>query len=270
MNMFGNNRNELPYEYTSQFQPHFPLTIPESTAAAFPSPPPPLDIPTGYHHDPVAALRSELGYASSCCSSYGGSPTSYGGGGAYSPTSYGGGGAYSPTATIIQRSISSHSLHKNPEIYNNSPMHSSLSPRYFEPETATSVRKAMSTGDLQVVNLAQQHNQRSSISSAATESSIIESMNRANPYSPEEKRERIERYRSKRNLRNFNKKIKYECRKTLADSRPRIRGRFARNDEIEKNIPQGQWDQTGIEEYDDEDDDNWIHFLDAFSANLMP
>lgn len=25
---------------------------------------------------------------------------------------------------------------------------------------------------------------------------------------------------------------KYACRKTLADSRPRIRGRFARNDEI--------------------------------------
>lgn len=25
---------------------------------------------------------------------------------------------------------------------------------------------------------------------------------------------------------------KYACRKTLADSRPRIRGRFARNDEV--------------------------------------
>lgn len=65
---------------------------------------------------------------------------------------------------------------------------------------------------------------------------------------------------------------KYECRKTLADSRPRIRGRFARNDEIEK-MPQGQWDHAaGVEEDDDQedDDDNWIHFLDAFSANLMP
>ncbi|KAL8516158.1 hypothetical protein ACS0TY_014720 [Phlomoides rotata] len=38
--------------------------------------------------------------------------------------------------------------------------------------------------------------------------SIIESMNRATPYSPDEKKERIERYRSKRNLRNFTKKIK--------------------------------------------------------------
>ncbi|KAL5679168.1 hypothetical protein ACJX0J_005553, partial [Zea mays] len=50
--------------------------------------------------------------------------------------------------------------------------------------------------------------------------------------SPEEKKEKIHRYRKKRNERNFNKKIKYACRKTLADSRPRVRGRFAKNDEL--------------------------------------
>ncbi|KAH7667733.1 CCT domain-containing protein [Dioscorea alata] len=52
-------------------------------------------------------------------------------------------------------------------------------------------------------------------------------------YSAEERKERIERYRSKRNQRNFQKKITYACRKTLADSRPRVRGRFARNGETE-------------------------------------
>ncbi|GMJ15041.1 hypothetical protein HRI_005173300 [Hibiscus trionum] len=50
-------------------------------------------------------------------------------------------------------------------------------------------------------------------------------------YSQEERRERISKYRAKRNRRNFNKTIKYACRKTLADSRSRIRGRFARSDE---------------------------------------
>ncbi|XP_031505427.1 uncharacterized protein LOC116267700 [Nymphaea colorata] len=55
-------------------------------------------------------------------------------------------------------------------------------------------------------------------------------------YSPEEKKERIERYLKKKNLRNFNKTIKYACRKTLADSRQRIRGRFARNDELQDSI----------------------------------
>lgn len=60
----------------------------------------------------------------------------------------------------------------------------------------------------------------------------------------------------------------YECRKTLADSRPRIRGRFARNDETEKTT-QSHYDHAGIEE-DEEDDDNWINIINAFSANLMP
>ena len=84
-------------------------------------------------------------------------------------------------------------------------------------------------------------------------------------YSAEERKEKISKYRAKRNHRNFTKTIKvttlvlhflnserffitlflvvtfffgmettkkYACRKTLADSRPRIRGRFARNDEV--------------------------------------
>jgi len=54
----------------------------------------------------------------------------------------------------------------------------------------------------------------------------------------EERRARILRYRQKRHERNFRKRIKYNCRKTLADSRPRIRGRFARNDEIQEMLKQ--------------------------------
>lgn len=245
--MFGHNRAELPNDYySSEFHSQFPL--PETAAAAAQTfPPPPLFIPP-LEHDCLSALRSEVGYTSSGGSSYGGSPTSF--------------AAYSPP-TMIQRSISSHSLHKNFEPYS-SAIGSSSPPTYHDSES--SVRKVLSTGDLQGSNSAQQ-SQRSS-SPLVNENSIIESMNRANPYSPEEKKERIERYRSKRNLRNFNKKIKYECRKTLADSRPRIRGRFARNDEMEK-APQTQWENAAADQ-DDEDDENWITFLDAFSANLIP
>ncbi|CAA0834871.1 CCT motif family protein [Striga hermonthica] len=50
--------------------------------------------------------------------------------------------------------------------------------------------------------------------------------------SVEERKRKIHRYLKKRNERNFSKKIKYACRKTLADSRPRVRGRFAKNDEL--------------------------------------
>ncbi|KAL8205661.1 hypothetical protein R6Q57_009212 [Mikania cordata] len=48
-------------------------------------------------------------------------------------------------------------------------------------------------------------------------------------YSAEERKDKIMRYLKKRNQRNFNKTIKYECRKTLADKRVRVRGRFAKN-----------------------------------------
>mmetsp|Transcript_12045 Transcript_12045/g.30925 ORF Transcript_12045/g.30925 Transcript_12045/m.30925 type:complete len:415 (+) Transcript_12045:158-1402(+) len=60
---------------------------------------------------------------------------------------------------------------------------------------------------------------------------------RVGKLTPEERRQKILRYRQKRHERNFKKKIKYTCRKTLADSRPRVRGRFARNDELGAKPP---------------------------------
>ncbi|OIW09164.1 hypothetical protein TanjilG_11302 [Lupinus angustifolius] len=94
-------------------------------------------------------------------------------------------------------------------------------------------------------------------------------MNRAYPYSPEEKKVRIQRYRTKRNQRNFKKKIKYACRKTLADNRPRIRGRFAKNEEIGKN-PTAQWSHIGDGEEEDEENENWVSIFDSLvAANLV-
>ncbi|KAL5996904.1 hypothetical protein ACLOJK_007827 [Asimina triloba] len=97
-------------------------------------------------------------------------------------------------------------------------------------------------------------------------SSLDESSLKVGRLSAEERKEKIHRYLKKRNERNFAKKIKnspmgssrfihldiserakphrghifidpsvsysYACRKTLADSRPRVRGRFAKNDEL--------------------------------------
>ncbi|KAL0717091.1 hypothetical protein Bca4012_066413 [Brassica carinata] len=50
-------------------------------------------------------------------------------------------------------------------------------------------------------------------------------------YSVGERKDRIMRYLKKKNQRNFKKTIKYICRKTLADRRVRVRGRFARNND---------------------------------------
>ncbi|KAL4296359.1 hypothetical protein GQ457_12G029140 [Hibiscus cannabinus] len=154
------------------------------------------------------------------------------------------------------RSISSHSLQNN-ELHCR--FASSLND--FIDSDSGPVRRVFSTGDLQ------QHYGRSrrAESPLSSESNaIIEGMSRACRYSPEEKKERIQRYRTKRNHRNFNKKIKYACRKTLADSRPRIRGRFIRNTETETN-PQAAWSHMDGEE----DEMNWISFLDIHSHQLL-
>eukprot|EP00252_Welwitschia_mirabilis_P026411 TRINITY_DN8676_c0_g1_i1.p1 TRINITY_DN8676_c0_g1~~TRINITY_DN8676_c0_g1_i1.p1 ORF type:complete len:106 (-),score=22.73 TRINITY_DN8676_c0_g1_i1:460-777(-) len=56
---------------------------------------------------------------------------------------------------------------------------------------------------------------------------LSEKDSRIGQYTVEERKERIQRYRMKRNERNFRRKIKYACRKNLADNQPRVRGRFA-------------------------------------------
>ncbi|PKU76513.1 Zinc finger protein CONSTANS-LIKE 5 [Dendrobium catenatum] len=145
-----------------------------------------------------------------------------------------------PSSYFLQRSSSSHSL----------PLPSTAAdPRDFHGFHTEPVRRVFSAGDLQCMN--------GSIASA--DSSHSDAAGRIGRYSAEERRERIERYRTKRNQRNFHKKItvlslffspfpilldqkdeifnvsvlQYACRKTLADSRPRVRGRFARNGDTE-------------------------------------
>ncbi|CAE5962266.1 unnamed protein product [Arabidopsis arenosa] len=102
------------------------------------------------------------------------------------------------------------------------------------------MRRVYSTGDLQ--NLGRDFTgQRSYSSPLAAESTSTtlfsgeEQSLRVGRYNSEERKEKISKYRAKRTQRNFTKTIKYACRKTLADNRPRVRGRFARNDEVFEN-----------------------------------
>ncbi|GER37578.1 CCT motif family protein [Striga asiatica] len=101
-------------------------------------------------------------------------------------------------------------------------------------------------------------------------------------YSAEERKRRILRYLKKRNQRNFNKTIKYECRKTLADKRVRIRGRFAKNNEQNETFvgtAGGQCFERSFPFLDDEsilepqqiicgDDDDWLQAAMASLLNL--
>ncbi|CAI9784050.1 unnamed protein product [Fraxinus pennsylvanica] len=95
-------------------------------------------------------------------------------------------------------------------------------------------------------------------------------------YSIEERKDRILRYLKKRNQRNFNKTIKYACRKTLADKRVRVRGRFAKNSEPSEYENEKKTNDNSCEEniacYDDsipmkyDDEDDW---LEAAMSSLM-
>ncbi|KAL8141618.1 hypothetical protein V2J09_014650 [Rumex salicifolius] len=113
------------------------------------------------------------------------------------------------------------------------------------------IRRVLSTGDLPKKT---SQTMNPSILGSKNTTLVDEASFKVGKYSAEEKKERIDRYRAKRSLRNFNKTIKYSCRKTLADSRPRIRGRFARNDEpIERARSVASFNR-----YDDENDHLWV------------
>ncbi|RCV28023.1 hypothetical protein SETIT_5G372500v2 [Setaria italica] len=109
---------------------------------------------------------------------------------------------------------------------------SSSSGDLFEFTSSCPVRRVFSTGDLQGMNGSSPPRPVPSGDGCGQEGGGPFSQ-KVGRYSAEERKERIERYRVKRHQRNFNKKITYACRKTLADSRPRVKGRFARNGEAE-------------------------------------
>lgn len=172
---------------------------------------------------------------------------------------------------LMQRSFSSNSFDNN----NNNNKKTSFSvftpkfdsliespnfntPALSSPENSFSsgqMRRVCSTGDLQKMKTSQTRNTLSSSPLSGERTFIEEAANiKVGRYSAEERKERIHRYRAKRTQRNFNKTIKYACRKTLADNRPRIRGRFARNDEAGGEIPKTS---SMFNRFEDEDD-LWI------------
>ncbi|XP_042518387.1 two-component response regulator-like APRR7 [Macadamia integrifolia] len=113
------------------------------------------------------------------------------------------------------------------------------------------LQQVYSSGDIQAL-----HNDSSQLvngggtSTLSSEiSTLEESTYKVGKLSVEERKEKIHRYMKKRNERNFSKKIKYACRKTLADSRPRVRGRFAKNDDF------GEAARPSCSNHEDEDDE---------------
>lgn len=64
---------------------------------------------------------------------------------------------------------------------------------------------------------------------------VFSTETRVGAYSKEERQIRINRFRDKKKKRVWRKQIKYDCRKRLADTRPRIKGRFVSRKEETNN-----------------------------------
>ncbi|GMJ10902.1 CONSTANS, CO-like and TOC1 motif [Hibiscus trionum] len=88
-------------------------------------------------------------------------------------------------------------------------------------DTDYGMRRAFSEGDIKTLG-----NSNVSVVRSPVERPVIFSS-----FCTEDRREKLSRYRNKKTKRNFGRKIKYACRKALADSQPRVRGRFARTEE---------------------------------------
>lgn len=101
------------------------------------------------------------------------------------------------------------------------------------------MRRVFSTGDLQGMNVPPSPPPPPPFSGDNCSQEVGPFSQKVGRYSAEERKEKIGKYRSKRHQRNFHKKITYACRKTLADSRPRVQGRFTRNVETEAEAVAG-------------------------------
>jgi len=78
-------------------------------------------------------------------------------------------------------------------------------------------------------------------------------------YTPAERAVIIAKFNRKRERRVWNKKIRYGCRKNLADRRLRIKGRFVKRSEQEqlaKELEKKKKREGGDDEEDDTDNEN--------------
>ncbi|KAG6482879.1 hypothetical protein ZIOFF_059518 [Zingiber officinale] len=93
-------------------------------------------------------------------------------------------------------------------------------------ESAFGIRRAYSEGDIEILRTNNPvHGVMNTFPSleflASVEDAKIEEKTEA-------RRIKLSRYRKKRTSRNYGRKIKYACRKALADCQPRVRGRFVK------------------------------------------
>ncbi|XP_037429741.1 uncharacterized protein LOC119295414 isoform X2 [Triticum dicoccoides] len=125
----------------------------------------------------------------------------------------------------LQKSVSSGCLNSGDWMNGSAVRPNFLDFQGLDFEAAFGLRRAYSEGDIQLGA----NNPRPGIAGNVQASG--ERLVTISDLKSEERKQKLNRYRKKKIQRNFGRKIKYACRKALADSQPRVRGRFAKMDD---------------------------------------
>ena len=89
------------------------------------------------------------------------------------------------------------------------------------------------SGEMATLPSALSTNTANGASPATFQLELLNKDGRIGIYLPEARKARIARFHAKRKMRIWRKRIKYDCRKKLADSRPRIKGRFVKRSDVD-------------------------------------
>ncbi|CAI9776024.1 unnamed protein product [Fraxinus pennsylvanica] len=230
----NNNNNQEQFEFLSLNNQISAGDVVDGSMSHYPpEPPPPVPLlglpplPTAYDEECLSSMPSYMRLSSSL-PSYGIMDPIMG---QYLPA----GNINPPFSTENSGILTGSSLLMGTKLQPQEPDFQGDDGGLFLPDTISRLFNCSS--DLQAFNNENQHMAHGDPNStplASEISSLEDSTFKVGKLSVEERKKKIHRYMKKRNERNFSKKIKYACRKTLADSRPRVRGRFAKNDEIDE------------------------------------
>lgn len=104
-------------------------------------------------------------------------------------------------------------------------------PASFRPQTAHP--KHQTQNSAQIATLPSSLN--TTMNHATFQMDLLNKDGRIGIYLPDARKARIAKFHSKRKMRIWRKRIKYDCRKKLADSRPRIKGRFVKRSDMDED-----------------------------------
>jgi hypothetical protein len=106
-------------------------------------------------------------------------------------------------------------------------------PSSFRPPSTPPQEPPSPTMSAQVATLPSSLN--ATMNHATFQMDLLNKDGRIGIYLPDARRARIAKFHSKRKMRIWRKRIKYDCRKKLADSRPRIKGRFVKRSDMDED-----------------------------------